>query len=613
MGSGYWEKVLRVDLSSAAVTEEIVPIDVWKKYLGGGGYGAKVLYDEVDKETGALEEGNKLVFAPGPIQAAKQTGAAKFTVAAKSPITGIYGESAAGAGWGMALKGSGYDALIIQGKAATPSYLVIDDNTIEIRDARKFWGQDAFESSDLILADTGLEKASICTIGQAGENKVAIACIVVDKHSFAGRCGLGAVMGSKNLKAVVVRGSLKVPVHDQAKLSGINKDIGKTVHENTKDWLRLHGTPFVEIGCDSDGDTPTKNWQQAHWPEGAEKLGCPSYTDELKAKPHSCNSCVVGCHRDIEITEPTEYAMKGPGPEYESLGMLGNNCLMDDVKALAFMNDLCNRYGVDCISMGSFLGFAMDCLEKGYMKPEDIGGRDLKWGDKDNMIALIHDLCNLKPGFGELFMNGIVPAAEKLGEKALELAPHVKGLDLPAHDPRAFFSLALNYATGSVGPHHERGNPQVASAGFLLPEAGVASAVDRFEMENSELVAARYQDYGTLTQSVCHCKFMFFGGYSMSVMLDTLNAITGWDWSMDDMLQAAERIFTLQRLLNVKYGVERKDDTLPKVIFEPSTEGSRAGKYPHDFEAALDRYYALRGWDENGIPKQEKVAALGIS
>jgi aldehyde:ferredoxin oxidoreductase len=229
------------------------------------------------------------------------------------------------------------------------------------------------------------------------------------------------------------------------------------------------------------------------------------------------------------------------------------------------------------------------------------------------MIALIHDLCTVKPGFGELFVNGIVPAAEKIGPQALELAPHVKGLDLPAHDPRAFFSLALNYATGSVGPHHERGNPQVATAGFLLPEAGVDSVVDRFEMENSEFVAAKYQDYGTLTQSVCHCKFMLFGGYTMTVMLESLNAITGWDWSMEDMLQAAERIFTLQRLVNVKYGVDRKDDTLPKVIFEPSAKGSRAGKCPHDFEAALDRYYTLRGWDENGMPKSEKILELGIS
>lgn len=612
MGNGYWQIVLRVDLTTGEITKEKVDEGVWKKYLGGSGYGAKVLYDEVGAEVAPYDAENRLIFAAGPLQAAKQTGAAKFTVISKSPVTGIFGESAAGGTWGASFKAAGYDALVVQGKAEKPVYLQINDDEVEICDAAKYWGSDAYDAADGILDETGLEKASICTIGQAGENKVAIACIVVDKHSFAGRCGLGAVMGSKNLKAVVAKGTKATPVFDAEKLKELNKDINKTIHENTKDWLRLHGTPFVEIGCDDAGDTPTKNWQLGGWKEGAEKLGVPAYTDTLEAKPHACSSCVVGCHRDVTVTEPKEYAMKGPGPEYESLGMLGNNCLMDDVKALSKMNDLCNRYGVDSISMGSFLGFTMDLLEKGIMKPEDIGGVDLKWGDKDNMIKLIHELGMKKPGFGELFADGIVPAAKKFGPEAEKIAPHVKGLDLPAHDPRAFFALAINYATGSVGPHHERGNPQVASSGFLLPEAGVAEEVDRFQMEGSEFVAAKYQDYGTLTQAICHCKFMFFGGYSLPNMLDTMNALTGWDWSMEDMLKTGERIFTLQRMVNVKYGIDRKDDTLPPTMFKASEEGGRAGKAPHDFDAALDRYYTLRGWDNTGIPTQETITALGI-
>ena len=613
MGNGYWQKVLRVDLSTGKIITEEVSEDIWKLYLGGSGYGAKVLHDEVGAEVGAYDPENRLIFATGPLQAAKQTGAAKFSVISKSPITGIFGESAAGAGWGMAFKGAGYDALVVQGSAEKPVYLQINDDKVEIKDATKYWGTDAYDSSDQILFDSGLEKASICTIGQAGEKKVAIACIVVDKHSFAGRCGLGAVMGAKNLKAVVAKGSKKVPVHDREKLSEINKNIGKTVHENTKDWLRLHGTPFVEIGCDEAGDTPTKNWQLGGWPEGSEKLGVPNYTDTLQAKPHACSSCVVGCHREVEVAEPEQYAMKGPGPEYESLGMLGNNCLMDDVKALSKMNDLCNRYGLDCISMGSFLGYTMDMQEKGLMKAEDIGGVELRWGDKDTMIELIHELGTRQPGFGELFAEGLLPAAEKFGPEAEKHAPHVKGLDLPAHDPRAFFSLALNYATGSVGPHHERGNPQVASSGFLLPEAGVSEEVDRFEMEDSEFVAAKYQDYGTLTQASCHCKFMLFGGYSLTVMLDTVNALTGWGWNMEEFLKSAERIFTLQRLVNVKYGIDRKDDNLPAAMFQASEDGGRKGQAPQNFDAALDRYYALRGWDNNGIPTPETVRGLGIA
>lgn len=205
-----------------------------------------------------------------------------------------------------------------------------------------------------------------------------------------------------------------------------------------------------------------------------------------------------------------------------------------------------------------------------------------------------------------------MPAAKKFGAKAEELAPHVKGLDLPAHDPRAYFSLALNYATGSAGPHHERGNPQVATAGFLLPEAGITEEVDRFKMEDSEFVAAKYQDYGMLTQASCHCKFMLFGGYSLTVMLDTVNALTGWDWSMEEMLRTAKRIFTLQRLVNVKYGIDRKDDTLPAILFQASDDGGRVGKAPHDFDAALDKYYDLRGWNRNGVPTQHTIESLGI-
>ncbi len=319
----------------------------------------------------------------------------------------------------------------------------------------------------------------------------------------------------------------------------------------------------------------------------------------------------MGCHWHVKVEEPAEYALEGAGPEYETLGMIGNCCLMDDLKALAKMNEWCNRYGIDTISTGAFIGFSMDCYEKGILKEKDADGMAIRWGDKEAMFQLIHKIGK-REGFGERFAGGIVPAAKFLGKEAVELAVHVKGLDMPAHDPRAFFSLALNYATGSAGGHHERGNPQVASSGFLLPEAGVKAVVDRFRMDDSEFVAAKYQDYGVLTNSLCHCKFMLFGGMTLTDLLNTLNSVTGWDWPMKDFLKTGERIFTLQRLVNVKYGITRKDDVLPKKIFEPAKEGGRTGKIPAPFEPALDRYYTLRGWDTNGIPKKEKMEELGL-
>ena len=611
MANGYWERVLRIDLTGMTTTEEEVPEQVWKKVLGGAGYGAKVLFDEVGKEVGGLDPGNRIIFGLGPFQATQQTGAAKFCVISKSPLTGIFGETAAGANWAIELKKAGYDAIVVQGKAKKPVYLWVHDGKVETKDATPFWGKDSYVASDEILGDVGDKRASIACIGQAGERHVAIACVVVDKHSFGGRCGLGAVMGSKNLKAIVVRGTWIVPVHDPSRLSELNKELGKKVYEGTKDWLRLHGTPFVEIPCEEVGDTPIKYWSGDTWTEGAKQLGSPNYTDGLKAQPWPCKFCVVGCHRHVKVEEPAEYALEGAGPEYETLGMIGNCCLMDDLKALAKMNEWCNRYGIDTISTGAFIGFSMDCYEKGILKEKDADGMAIRWGDKEAMFQLIHKIGK-REGFGERFAGGIVPAAKSLGKEAVELAVHVKGLDMPAHDPRAFFSLALNYATGSAGGHHERGNPQVASSGFLLPEAGVEAVVDRFRMDDSEFVAARYQDYGVLTNSLCHCKFMLFGGMTLTDLLNTLNSVTGWGWAMKDFLKTGERIFTLQRLVNVKYGITRKDDVLPKKIFEPAKEGGRTGKIPAPFEPALDRYYTLRGWDTNGIPKKEKMEELGL-
>lgn len=611
MANGMWNKVLRVDLSNRKTEKEIVSEEVWKKVIGGAGYGAKVLHQEVKKEVGGLDPENRIIFGLGPFQATQQTGAAKFCIVSKSPLTGIFGETAAGAGWGIELKKAGYDAIIVQGKSEMPVYLWIKDDTAEIKDASKFWGKDSYTASDAILTEVRDSDSSIACIGQAGEKQVAIACVVVDKHSFGGRCGLGAVMGSKNLKAIVVRGTHPVPVYDLEKVSKLNKELGKKVFEGTKDWLRVHGTPFVEIGCEEQGDTPVKYWSGDVWTEGAMKLGIPNYTEVLEAKPWPCKFCVVGCHRHVKIETPLEYALEGAGPEYETLGMLGNCCLMDDVKALAKMNEWCNKYGIDTISTGAFIGFLMDCFERGILKEKDIGLRAIRWGDKDVMFQLIHQIGK-REGIGELFARGIVPAAKSLGAKAQELAMHVKGLDMPAHDPRAFFALATNYATGSAGGHHERGNPQVASSGFLLPEAGITQVVDRFKMDNSEFVAAKYQEYGVLTNSLCHCKFTLFGGMTVTDLLDTLNAVTGWNWTMQEFLRTGERIFNLERLVNIKYGITRKDDALPKKIFEPAKEGSRAGKIPIPFEAALDRYYKLRGWDSQGIPRKEKLRELEL-
>lgn len=610
MSNGYWGKILRVDLSRRKVKEESVSELVWKKVLGGAGFGAKVLYDEVESNIAPLDPENRIIFGLGPLQATQVTGAAKFSVVSMSPLTGIYADSAAGADFGIMLKRAGYDGVIIQGRAETPVYLFVSDGEVEIRDTAKVWGKDSYEATELISKELR-GNVSVACIGQAGEREVAIACIVFDKHSFAGRCGLGAVMGSKNLKAVAVRGTQSPPVYDSKRLSALSKEIGKEIFKSTKEWLRLHGTPFVLIPGEDAGDVPIRYWSGDTWKEGAQKIGTPYYTETLKAKPTPCKYCVVGCHRHVKIEEPEEYAMEGAGPEYESIAMLGACCLVDDIKAISKAGEWCNRYGIDTISAGAFVAFAMECFEKGILTKKDMNGMEIRWGDKKTLIEIIHQIGQRK-GLGELFSSGIVPAAEQLGKEASEIAMHVKGLDLPAHDPRAYFSLAINYATGTRGGCHERGNPQVASGGFLLKEAGITKDIDRFQMEKSEFVAVKYQDYCALTNSLCCCKFMLFGGMTLTHNLDCLNAVTGWGWSIEEFLKTGERIFTLQRQVDIKRGVTRKDDTLPKRIFEPAKEGGRAGKAPTSFESALSRYYQMRGWDKQGIPKKEKLEELGL-
>ncbi len=612
---GYWGKALRVDLSEGKVSEETLFDEEMKSVLGGSGYGAKILYQEVPATVQPLDPENRIIFGLGPYQATKTTGSAKFSIVSRSPLTGIFGETAAGANWGVELKNAGFDALIVQGKAENPVYLSITNDKGELRDATSMWGKDAYDSTDLIRDDLGNKKASVACIGQAGEKQVAIACIVIDKHSFGGRCGLGAVMGSKNLKAVVVKGSRRPRVADKEKLADLTKSLGSMVNENTKDWLRLHGTPAVVGGSEEAGDMPIKYWTGDTWKDGAEKIGAPNYTEVLGAKPWPCKYCVVGCHRKVKVDEPAKYFVEeGAGPEYETLGMFGTCCLVDDVKAIAKCNDLCNRYGIDTISAGAFVGFTMSCFESGFLNKDDTGGFSVAWGDADGMVEMTRQIGERDGFFGELFADGIAPAAKKIGRGAEAMVVHIKGLDLPAHDPRAFHSLAVNYATGNRGGCHERGNPQVASLGALLPAAGIKEVVDPHEMLNSEFVAAKYQDYAALTNSLCHCKFMFFGGLGLENMLDILNATTGWDWSMDEFLEAGERITNIQRLVNVKYGISRKDDTIPERILIPAKEGGRAGKAPKEIELleALDRYYELRGWDKDGKPTASTISRLNI-
>ena len=367
MKNGYYQKMLRVDLTARkAVVESIAEEDL-KKFIGGAGLGGEILRREVPAQaSGLMIPATKSSLQPGPFQGPPIAGGAKFSIVGISPVTGTFADTAGGADWGPALKDAGYDLLVVEGAADTPVYLRIVDDQVKFEKASHLWGKDAYDTIDAVHRETGDRKLSISAIGPAGEKKVAIACVVIDKHSFAGRCGLGAVMGSKNLKAIAVRGTRKAPLHDPDRAKTLMQKLSHDILEEVKkNGFREHGTPNLCVTAEGLGDMPIKYWAGDVWPEGAKRLGAPNYTEVLNAKPYPCKFCPVGCHRNIKITEPREYALEAVGPEYETLGMMGTNLLIDDPKAVSMANDIANRLGIDTISAGAMVGFAMECFETG--------------------------------------------------------------------------------------------------------------------------------------------------------------------------------------------------------------------------------------------------------
>ena len=614
MGNGYWQKCLRVDLSSAKVyVEDIAEADL-KKFIGGSSLGAEYLRREVNGEIDPFSAENRLIVATGPFQGTSFPGGAKFSMISISPLTGTFADSAAGASFGLGVKQAGYDIIIIQGKSEKPVYLHIVDDDVEIRDASGLWGLDSFETADRVHANCNDPALSIASIGQAGENLVAIACVVIDKHSFVGRCGLGCVMGSKNLKAIAVRGTQAVPLHDSRLVKDLTnkhrKAIATTVKEN---GFRDHGTPSICEEVEALGDMPIKYWSDDTWPEGAKNLGAPNSTELLQAKPYPCKHCPVGCHRRIEVTEPKEYAVKGVGPEYETLGMMGTNLLIDDPKVVAKGNDMANRMGVDTISMGAMAGFCMECWEKGLITTQDTDGVEYTWGNPEALFSLIEQVCH-KRDFGARFAMGTLAAARTMGPEAVEIVVHVKGLDFPAHDARLCHSLAPTYATSPRGACHFRGGCEdIEMGGFFIPELGINEGYTQFfERKNQGSLASLSMDFFGLLNSLVLCDFMVDGGdLSFSGVRDVFNAITGWNYDIADLMLAAERGTTVMRMINNRDGYDGSTDNLPPKMFIPAKKGFRAGK-TIPFKELLSDFYEARGWGPDGIPTKQTLERLKL-
>jgi len=615
-----WNKILRVDLTNGACKPEAMPDDIYEKFLGGAGMSAYMLWRECPRGTTAFDPANRLTFAPGPMQGIKQTGAAKWTAGAISPSINMNVDSAATASFGIEIKEAGYDAIVVHGRPEKPVYVVVDDDKVEIKDAAHLWGKNAYETEDGIKDAEG-EKFECVTIGQAGERLARYANIQTRKKSFLGRCGLGAVMGSKLLKGIAVRGSQSIDVHNPQEVDRLNKQINQRLidMDNEKEkWLQIKrvGTAMATELFAPQGNLPIKNYQLADFPSGIKNLHGSNYAKELNAKPWPCQYCVIQCHNLCEIKEGP-YAYKGKGPEYESFAMMGFNTKVDDIKAVAYAGELANMYSLDTISLGAVLAWAMESYEKGVLTKKDTYGLDLTWGNAEALVEMTKKIGERADGLGYLLGEGCKIASERIGQGSEDWAVQMKGQEIAAHNWRAQYISALNYCTGvASGPNHERSNSQHIWVGHIrLPEWGIDEVEneERWSWEHAADRNAKFHDYCNVINSACHCKFMEFRGYTLTDLCNTINASTGMGWSLQDLRDCGDRITQLQKLLNIRYGWKKEHDfNYPKRFMEPVDEGPAAGKIPVGLEDAIMDYYKERGWDENGIPTPAKLKELGL-
>jgi aldehyde:ferredoxin oxidoreductase len=608
MLKGYNNKILRLDLATRDVDITSLEENIARKYIGGVGLAAKILWDETTPATAPLSPENELVFMTGPLTGSILPKSSRYIVAGISPLTGIWGQAHSGGRFADELRHAGFDGIIIRGQSSQPIYLWITNGKVEIRDAGHVWGKDTWEVSDILQRETDM-KASVACIGVAGERLVKIAGIMNDgkQGRAAARCGLGALMGSKRLKAIAARGTLTLSFYDEDKLK---ESVQKILPycRSRKPEERLAGDTHVFKSFFVYGRVPVKNWSEGSFDEGY------VYTETMReAEPLHCARCPNSCLESYQLKNGARHMV------WEAWGPLGTNCKIANAGVLQEAYTLCNKYGIDAISAGAVIAFAMECFEKGLINKDDTGGIELTWGNHPAMMEMLKNIGE-REGFGEVLGEGVRSAAEHIGGNAPEYAMHVKGLEFPAHEPRALASHALGYATGSIGAAHmepigadglenwmEVDDPRTS------PELGFPVALKRFDVEGKGKLVAITQDFSAMLDSITVCLFLSIAHtVTPSLYVPVLNAATGWDMTPDEFMLAGERITNLKRMFCVRRGISGKDDTLPtRILTQKLNSGGTRGNV-FDLPAMLDEYYAVRGWDKEGIPAREKLFELGL-
>ncbi len=609
---GYIGKILYFNLSQSKKEIRDLDTDDAKKYIGGSGLGAKILFDETDEHTDPLGPENVLIFMTGPFTGTPVLSSSRYSVVSKSPQTGIFGESNSGGSWAEMLKKSGFDGIVIKGKASKPVYLWLNNGEVELRDASHIWGKDTFEIDPILKSETN-GKAVVACIGQAGEKCVPLAAIMndgIDARAI-GRCGMGAVMGSKKLKAVVVHGDGKTDVNDLKGLNDSIKKLSKGIVEDTLGLKKL-GTGGALAVFEEMGSLPLQNWRYVgRWKEGAQKITGRTLVESYVTGNYSCKKCIIGCGKKVEVKDGPYKSIEQPAPEYETLAFMGSNCLVDDLEAIIKANELCNRYGLDTIGTGSVIAFGMEAFEKGLISKEDTEGIALVWGNGDSVVEMVRKIGESK-GIGKVLGLGSKEAAKRLGKNAEEFAIHVKGLDFAAHDPRAYNAGAVSFATSARGACHLSGFSHIFERSLTAPEIDIPEPMNRFKVSGKGILAAKTQDYMGVLDSMEICKFMLFGGIGISTYIEWYNYVTGEEMDVDRFIKTGERIFNLKRLYNVKCGISRKDDFLPPRILTWKRVGEGLSSNLPPLGTMLGEYYEYREWSEDGIPSKEKLEELEI-
>jgi len=612
-------KLLRVDLTNGTTSVEEVPELVRRMYLGGSAMASYFLMRELKPGVDPLGPDNILVFATGLLNGAPLSATTRFTAAAKSPLTGGYGEGEAGGWWGPELKFAGFDGIIVTGQSPKPVYLWIRDGHAELRDAAHLWGKLSGDVQEALVGETD-KRARVLQCGPAGERGVLLANIVNELKHFNGRTGLGAVMGSKRLRAIAVRGSDKLEAKDPEGLSQCQKWFREHYDRNA-DMIHVYGTPRNVMGMSADGILPTRNFREGQF-EHAKEISGQYMAETILVDRGTCFACAIACKRDVDVPE-LGVTHKFGGPEYETIAAGGSFCGIGDLKLIALYHQTCSQYVMDSISTGVAIAFAMECFENGILTKADTDGIDLRFGNSEALLPMVHKIAT-REGLGAVLAEGVKRAAERIGKGSDRFAMHVKGLEIPMHEPRGKQGVALAYATAPVGADHMRAPHDPIYEGFhpsgahALEPLGLCEPLPRLELSPRKVRAFFYaNNWWNLGSSLglCHLGIAPMNVQSVTHLVNLTRALTGWDTSLWELLKVAERGKCLARAFNCREGFTPKDDRLPRRFHETFTSGPLKDVRidPDTFARALRLYHQMEGWDpETGWPTFAKLAELGV-